>query len=88
MSREKSSNDQCSCYTELSASIVERLNYMEKTKKLMTKTRKAWITSRAMSELGRIGAKARNEKLTPEERKAISVKAAAASARKRRKGDL
>lgn len=57
-----------------------------KPKRYMTKARKTRQVSEAMTELGRIGAKARAEKLSPERRREIAIKAskAAAAARSRK----
>ena len=54
-------------------------------KKYLTKSRKTRIVSQAMSELGRIGgrARARNGQLTPEERLASALKASKAAAKAR-----
>jgi hypothetical protein len=51
--------------------------------KYWTKNRKAGRTSRALTILGRIGGKARAEKLTSEERLAIAIKASRAAAKAR-----
>ena len=56
------------------------MNTKRRPRKYMTKTRKARLTSEALSVLGRIGGRARAEKLTPEERKRIAIKASKAAA--------
>jgi|GEM_PF-1638797 len=55
-------------------------------KRYQTKAVKTAVLSRAMSELAKIGAKARAEKLSPERRREIAINAskAAAEARTRR----
>lgn len=55
------------------------------TKRKTQQRRKAQLTSKALSMLGRIGARARMEKLTAEERRAIAIKASRAAAAARRK---
>lgn len=55
-----------------------RRNYLTKSEKLSRVTR-------AMRELGRIGAQARAEALTPERRREIAIKASKAAAEARRK---
>jgi hypothetical protein len=52
-------------------------------KKYMTKSRKIRRVSVAMSALGRIGGKARAEKLSAEERRASAMKASKAAAEAR-----
>ena len=56
-----------------------------KPKKYMTKSRKMRMVSEAMSALGRIGGKARAEKMTPEARRASAIKASKAAAMARSK---
>ena len=55
-------------------------------KRYMTKARKTRLVSEALSALGRIGGKARAERMSPEERRASALKAskAAAAARTRK----
>lgn len=52
-------------------------------RRYMTKARKTRQVSEAMSALARIGAKARAEKLGPERRREIAIKASRAAAKVR-----
>jgi hypothetical protein len=54
-------------------------------KRYQTKALKKVLVSRAMSELAKVGAKARNEALSPERRREIAVKASQAAAAARTK---
>jgi len=57
---------------------------MPREETAVAKKRRAQANSKVLSALGRIGAKARNEKLTPEERRAIAIKASRAAAKARK----
>jgi hypothetical protein len=57
----------------------------DEPKKYRTKARKTRIVSKAMSALGRIGGKARAEKMTPAARRASAIKASRAAAKARTK---
>ena len=54
-------------------------------KRYQTKAVKTALLGRAMSELAKIGAKARAEKLSPERRREIAIKASRAAAEARTK---
>jgi hypothetical protein len=54
-------------------------------KKYRTKAVKTAEVTRAMRELGKIGARARSEKLSPERRQEIAIKASKAAAAARTK---
>jgi hypothetical protein len=55
----------------------------KRPKKYLTKSRRIRLISEAMSFAGSIGGKARAEKLSPEERRAIAIKASKAAAKAR-----
>ena len=57
----------------------------KRPKRYQTKAAKAALVSRAMSELAKIGARARAEKLSPERRREIAIKASRAAAEARTK---
>ncbi|PSH03359.1 MAG: hypothetical protein CXZ00_12405 [Acidobacteria bacterium] len=57
----------------------------KRPKRYQTKQRKEAALSRAMSELAKVGAKARAQKLSPERRREIAIKASKAAAAARTK---
>jgi hypothetical protein len=57
----------------------------KRPKRYQTKATKVALVSRAMSELAKVGAKARAEKLSPERRREIAINASKAAAAARTK---